>query len=525
MGAMKIKKSYKMKAINYILTVLIIVFFAGCSEDWLELKNPNRPTIENFFKTEQDFVLATNAIYQSLYYDGSYMRFAPLAIDLKGDDVKGDSPWGTIHNTGRFALPTNDIMFEWPWVVFFGGVHRANHVITRIDNIEWEDQTLHDQLLGQALFLRGLYYFHLVCFFNNIPLILEPYESTDAYYPSQVPPEDVWDQIIEDLQAAASLLPSTWSGSDLGRATKGAAMGYLGKAYLFNQEWNLAATQFQNVMNLNIYGLMDDYDHNFTREFENNKESIFEIQFDRTVGGTVLGWVDEPGNDWSKTSARAITYGAENFGFSDVEPTPWIFNEFQVEPDTAGNVDYRLECTIMYNYPGATLYGIPFKEAYPTDTTRIWPSKYENDDDPEYVSIGNEFDWRSGINERLMRYSDILLMYAECQNELGDQATCAQYIQVVRDRVGLPDREAEFAGYTQAQMREQIAHERALEFSFEGHRFDDIRRWGWLSDPVKLEELKAHDEEFNSYVTGREFFAIPQQEMDSNPNARQNQGY
>lgn len=521
---MKFKKLNNMKSVKYIAAMLIITFFAGCNEDWLELSNPNRPTQENFFKSENDFVLATNAIYQTLYYDGSYMRFAPLALDLKGDDVKGDSPWGTIHNTGRFALPNNDIMFEWPWVVFYGGVHRANHVITKIDGIEFENETLKNHLKGQALFLRALYYFHLVTFFNNIPLILEPYESTESFYPSQVRPSLVWDQIYADFLAAAQLLPSEWTGNDLGRATKGAAMGYLGKAYLFNQRWSEAATQVKAVIDLDIYGLMDDYDHNFTREFENNMESIFEIQFDRNVGGTVLGWVDEPGNDWSKCSARAITYGAENFGFSDVLPTRWIFNEFQVEQTTGGEVDPRLKATIMYDYPSATMYGVPFREAY-ADTTVIWPSKYQNDDDPEYVDIGNEFDWRSGINERLMRYSDILMMYAECQNELDDRATCAQYIQMVRDRVDLPDREAEFTGYTQAQMREQIAHERALEFVFEGHRFDDIRRWGWLQDPAKLAELISHDIEFESYVAGKEFFAIPQQEMDTNENIRQNDGY
>jgi len=124
-----------------------------------------------------------------------------------------------------------------------------------------------------------------------------------------------------------------------------------------------------------------------------------------------------------------------------------------------------------------------------------------------------------------MRYSDVLLMYAECQNELNNVAECAKYVQQVRDRVDLPDREAEFAGYTQSQMRDQLGHERLLEFSLEGHRFDDINRWGWLKDPVKLAWLQQRDPEFNSYQAGRELYPIPQTEIDNNPGFKQNPTY
>jgi hypothetical protein len=124
-----------------------------------------------------------------------------------------------------------------------------------------------------------------------------------------------------------------------------------------------------------------------------------------------------------------------------------------------------------------------------------------------------------------MRYADLLLMYAECQNELNNRAESAKYIQLVRNRASLPNREVEFAGLTQTAMRDRIAHERALEFALEGHRFDDIRRWGWLQDPAKLAELNSHDAEFNSYVPGREYFSIPQAEIDVNKNLRQNTGY
>ncbi|HDR88846.1 MAG TPA: RagB/SusD family nutrient uptake outer membrane protein [Bacteroidetes bacterium] len=518
----KNKNVENMKTIKYLVMVAVLMVLApSCSEDFLELTNPNRPDVDNFFKTEEDFWYATNAIYQTLYYDGSYMRFCQLALDLRGDDVKGDSPWDVIHNTGRFSLPNNSIMQEWLWVVFFGGVHRANHVITRIDDIEWTDQEMHDRLLGQAKFLRGLYYMHLVKFFRNIPLILEPYQSADEFYQSQADPELVWDQIYADFSDAADLLPVQWENAkDIGRATRGAALAYLGKAYLFNHRYGDAADQFEDVFDLGIYDLMENYGDNFTEEFENNQESIFEVQFDRDVGGTVLGWVDEPAANWSKTTARAITYGPENFGFSDVLPTRYLFEQFQIEQTVGGEVDPRLRETIIYDYPGCTLYGVAFRDAYP-DHTKIFPKKYQNDQS----GIENEFDWRSGINERLMRYADVLLMYAECMIQLDQPGVAAQYMQMVRDRVDLPDREMEFAAYTKDQLMEQLAHERFLEFALEGHRFDDIVRWGWLYDPDKLAELKVNDPEFEAYVPGREYFSIPQQEIDTNENIRQNPGY
>ncbi|MNE53504.1 SusD family protein [compost metagenome] len=180
---------------------------------------------------------------------------------------------------------------------------------------------------------------------------------------------------------------------------------------------------------------------------------------------------------------------------------------------------------MFYNKPGGMqLYGQDFATFYaanPGDLNDLFCRKYQNSDG-EYA---NEYDWRSGINERLLRYADILLMYAECLNETGDTAGAYTYIQMVRNRVGLPNLSTAKPGLSQDGMREQIGHERFLEFPLEGHRFDDIRRWGWLENPTKLAWLKARDVEFNSYAAGREYFPIPQLEMDNNPGTVQNPSY
>ena len=178
----------------------------------------------------------------------------------------------------------------------------------------------------------------------------------------------------------------------------------------------------------------------------------------------------------------------------------------------------------MYNKPGGVkLYGVDFATKYATDPGNlndIFCNKYENSE-----TKADEFGWKSGINERLLRYADVLLMYAETLNETGDTPGAYTYIQMVRNRAALPNLSTAKPGLTQASMRDQIGHERFLEFALEGHRFDDIRRWGWLQDDAKLAWLKSRDDEFNSYVKGREYFPIPQKEKDYNPGTIQNTGY
>lgn len=509
-----------MKTVKYItLLGLTLLLFFGCSEDWLDLKNPNAQTTDTFWKTETDIEKGVNAAYRSLNFDGTFMRFAQCALDFRGDDCWSPSPWDVLSNTGSFRLANNTIMQQWLWIAFYGVVYRANQVLAHVDNVQFSSSAKKDQFKGEALFLRGLGYYYLVTFFNNIPLILRPYEKSEDFFPSQAKPEEVWAQIYKDFDDASKLLPVSYTGKDIGRATKGAALAFLGKCYLFNHDFTNADAKFKSVIDLGIYDLMPNYGDNFTEEFENNIESIFEIQFERNVGGTALNWVGQPSADGSLTTARAITFAPTPFGWGDAAPTQWIVNEFKVESTIDGKDDPRLRASIFYS--GDTLYGQLFDVVYATNPNKLGCKKYTN-----YKSgRPDEKDWRSGINERLMRYADVLLMYAETQNELDHRDVAAHYIQMVRDRVRLPDREAEFAAYTKEQLRDQLAHERALEFVLEGHRFDDIRRWGWLNDPAKVAMLKTHDSEFNGYTAGREYFSIPQAEIETNPNLKQNPGY
>jgi tetratricopeptide (TPR) repeat protein len=429
-----------------------------------------------------------------------------------------------MYNVGRFNSSIADAsIYGWAYETFYQGIYRCNQVLENVPEIEMEDNALKNRILGQAYFLRGLYLFHAVNMFKNVPLPLD----TSIYHEQKTQAEG-WDQVMSDFETAVELLPKSYDevngldGGQKGRATKGAALAYLGKAQLFTNDFGNAAITFKKVIDLGVYSLVADYRDNYN---ENNSESIFEVQFSRDAGGVDLGWGGAPASGWGKTSARAITYAPRAFGWTDVQPSWALFNDYQQELTIDNQIDPRLDATIFYNKPGGmTLYGHDFATFYansPSDLNDLFCRKYQNSDGDR----ADEYDWRSGINERIMRYADVLLMYAECLNENGSTDLAYDYIQMVRNRVNLPDLKTVKPGMNQQEMRNQIAHERFLEFSLEGHRFDDIRRWGWLQDASKLAWLKSRDSEFETYTPGREYFPIPQTEMDNNPGMVQNDGY
>ncbi len=508
--------------LKYII-IPIIIILAGCKEEWLELSNPNLQTTETFWKTESDVKAGVSAAYMGLLYDGTWMRFVPFALNLKGDDIQSFSPWPVLSLTGKFSIAADPIMAQWPWTSFYGVINRANQVLENIDNFEFESQTTYNQYKGEALFLRAFSYYYLVSFYENVPLVMRTYQDDSDLYPSQATPEEAWASIIADFSEAAELLPTTYDELNLGRATKGAALAFVGKSYLMNHDYTNASSYLKQVIDLGVYDLVDDYADNFTTSNENNIESVFEIQLDRNAGGTVLGWVSEPGSDWSKTTAHAITFAPTPFGFGDAAATQWIYDEYMIEQTIDGEVDSRAVVSMSYDHADCTMYGTPFREAF--DETR-WSSvfirKYTNAFSSERA---DETDWRSDINERVMRYAEVLMMYAECQYELGNPAVAAEYIQMVRDRSNLPDKTDEITAMGKDDFYTQLSHDKVLEFAFEGIRFEDLVRWGWLYDSQRLNELKEHDSEFSGYIQGREYFPIPPGELDKNPNYDQNTGW
>jgi hypothetical protein len=515
-----------MNKIKYIAILFLILTAVSCSESFLERENPNQQTTGTFWKNETDAKKAINACYQSLTMDGLYMRMYPWIMDVRADDCYNTSPWWIEWVVIYVAQPDNPCYYT-PYSVVFEGVWRCNQVLDNIGSIDM-DEDLKNRIIGEAKFLRALFYYHGTILFKDIPLILKVPATAEEMYPKQAKQSEIWAQVYKDFTDAMNILPTKqqYPAADMGRATKGAAAGYLAKSYMFNKEWNLAAPILKDIIDqkMGTYSLYPNYRDNFTEAHENNSESLFEIQFDRNVGGTILGWVGEPASDWSKTSGKARTYAPLGYGWGDITPTDWIFNEYQEDSTIDGQPDPRLRANFLYDYPGSTVYGTPWASSALTDKTKRYIRKYLNDD-----TEPNEVEWRSGINERILRYADILLLYAECLNELGQTDEAYDYIQMVRDRANLPSLRDKKPGMTQEEMRFQISHERAVEFAFEAIRYVDLLRWGWLdlsngSNPY-LDILKTHDDELSRQTVGREYLAIPQNELDVNPNVQQNEGW
>ncbi|WP_462251702.1 RagB/SusD family nutrient uptake outer membrane protein [Ferruginibacter sp.] len=516
-----------MKKILYLLTASCLISISGCDKK-IELTNPNLLTTADFWKTKEQAYAASTSMYNALIVDGSYMRSFPGLTDSRGDDFTGDSPWLDLVLTGQFIIPSTSAPVFWIWREFYLVVNRANQVIANVSKYDASILPTDEKnrILGQAYFLRGLAYYNLATTFKTVPVITAPINSSSEYFTPTATEAALWNQIFTDFAAAEANLPVSYVGvtgldkGEKGRATKGAAAGMLGKSYLFRKDYAKAAIQFEKFFAggalAGVYSLMPDYRDNFKDVNENNAESLFEIQF--TPGtGTDMNWCCDPTAAWKQVQTISITYGQEGKGFSDYLPTRWIYNEYKLERTTANKLDPRLLTTIASHEPTENSI-LSYGGAWNNPLTAIYPRKYTND------GVGNgkpdEFSpfGESGINYRIIRYADILLMYAEVLNELNRTPEAYPFIQQVRARASLPNLATAKPNMTQAQMRDQLAHERALEFAIEGQRINDLIRWGWFSNPAKLAELKSHDPDFNFYTPGNEYLPIPQQELDVNKN-------
>jgi hypothetical protein len=441
-------------------------------------------------------------------------------MDVRSDDGYSTSPWNELRSIGELNITAYNFEVNADtWNHHWRGVFRANQVLANVPNIQM-DEALKNRILGEAKFLRALYYYHLVTIWGNIPLLLQPLQPQDR--PSQVPMEQVWAQIEKDLTEAAAALPVSYTGEEIGRATRGAAFGYLGRAYMMQRKWQQAATAFEWLVTgpgSTLYSLVPNYHNNFRHDTENNSESVFEVQFKMRPENT---GEDAPTSNVG--TSRPPFFAPPGHGFNDANMHRWVLNEFHQERTTTGQRDPRLAFTALYDStdergPDFTLvYGSTFRSKnYNADISRrVWYRKYLDD----YFRI-NQFEvFNSPINFRALRFADVLLMYAEALNNLGRTNDAYQYVNRVRRRAGLADLPT---GMNQQRFQQQIEHERITELTGESVRWNDLARWGYFDDAAKLAILKARDPEFNNFRTDRNrFMPIPQREIDINPNLKQN---
>jgi len=284
----------------------------------------------------------------------------------------------------------------------------------------------------------------------------------------------------------------------------------LGKAHLQQREWSEAEAALKEVIDSGRYDLMANYGDNFTDRFENNVESVFEVQFgDRSFLSA--------GTRGLNISRMVGPCGPS---YCDGRPTRWYLQQFQQDTTVAGQPDPRLDYTLYYK-GGSDVYGVANATYFKDDTTThnvredtlIFFKKYGE----YYLGLPDQ-DWDAGINFRVIRFADVLLMEAEALNELGRTAEAYPFVDRVRARVTMPPLPA---GLTQAEMRDRILRERMFELGLEGQRWADLARHGLITPA-----LQANDAEFDFFVAGKsELLPIPQSEIDLNPNVKQNPGW
>jgi starch-binding outer membrane protein, SusD/RagB family len=503
-----------------ILLLSAVLISQGCG-DKLDISNPNRLAAPDFYQNEEQAVAAVDAVYNVLIIDGLYQRMTPVINDGRSDEISSRSPWPFLTGLSNFTLQGTDGANEIAWAGYYIMVLRANQALENVPTVPGLDEGLRDRLLGQAYFLRALAYFNLANIFERVPLLTAVPQGQDEYYPSnlEVTQEMVYNQVQADLELAIPLLPLNYNsltGPDngqVGRATKGAAQSLLGKVHLYQKRYAEAAAAFKQVIDSQEYALNPNYHNLFTGDASvegADPERIFWAEFTNSTNPE-FNWGGDPSVNWRQFLAVTPTYSRADF--FDFYPTTFLYNEMRAEKTVDDKLDPRYHATILSYEPTegyTTAYGTDWlSRGYGVNDYFI--KKYTN-------AVSGSDPFTSGVNYHIIRYADVLLMYAECLANTSDVANAAKYVQMVRDRANLPDREAEFAGYTVPQFMNQLAHERVMELAIEGSRYNDLKRWGWLENDARLTELKSHDFEFNTFQPAKRVMPIPQSELDRNPN-------
>lgn len=490
-----------MKKILCLLLSFSLMLGSGCS-DFLEEDLTGRYSNATFYKTEAHALLAVNAIYNVASFISTNNVLWVFGDVVSDDAVKGGSAGdqSDIQFLDEFNYSRNNGFIEKFWKHYYEGISRANYLLYYGAGIEM-DPARKARILGEAKFLRAYFYFTLVNTFGEIPLKLNPPLNEGEINKPVSSVEVIYSQIEQDLQEAAQVLDVSYTGSDVGRATKGAAYGLLAKTHLYQAEWDETLAAIASLDALALYSLQPVYKNNFLDSTQNNTESIFEIQHlsgqSPKLGSHLNQWLGP--------------FKYNGYGFD--APTQNFVNEFEITD--GGIADPRLDYTVgREGQPW--IDGTPFDPAQ--SSTGYLQRKHEQPKSEEPI-IGD-----ASLNYVYLRYADVLLMKAEALNELGQTDAALAPLNAVRKRAResylfdtglagtgvIPEGLLPDVSGTQPVVREAIRHERRVELGMEFHRYFDLMRYGAEVAEDALSEMGF------DYETDR-YFLIPQSELDTNP--------
>jgi SusD family. len=485
--------------------LLIILILNSCTSK-LDVKPISDPSVENFYRNQQDFEQAVNAAYNGL---GTYPTRHFFLSEIRSDNmyVPGDGgtyDWNPVNN---FIVNASNTLMSSAWSDCYNTIMRCNSVLDNINEQKVPDQAARDQLTGEAKFIRALMYFDLVRFFGAVPKITKLVGAAEAQEIARSPVSEIYDVIIADLESASQLLPDTYSGAAKGRATRYAAAGLLARVYLTrsgpvlfdkgpvlnSNEYGKARDLLRSIINSGKYAFISDYAQIFSYDNENNSESLFEVQF--KSGGTGTGTV------------------------IPAEMLPTVYMRAAKIPVQGGNDFKFVSNDLLQSYPVADMrLAFNILQGYTDEGGNFVNQNYfKKFLDPKRYGVDLR-DW--GINQPVLRYTDVLMMYAETLLHTGgSQAEADSIVNMVRTRAGLPAVNGVNA--------DQLLEERRREFAAEGLRWHDLVRTGkvvtvmnaWMAKEDERHVMKPMQP---AYI----LYPIPQTAINIRPGLyEQNEGY
>ena len=503
----------------------------GCDDGFLDTIPPAEVADVDFWGQTKDAEMATNVVYRGLlgtnllYLDGGTDN-AFVAKYFVGDGIQFIGNGTHTPTTGWVSTV---------WNGHYTHISYANELLEKIDAIPGLDPALNSRYKGEARFLRAYYYLNLVNLYGDVPLVLKTLTIEEGKAVSRTPSKEVVDQILADLDYAASVLPASWPAANRGRATRGAALALKARAALYAGRYDVAAAAAKAVMDAGTYSLLPSYQNLFWNAGEGSSEVILDRQYLRDQASN---------NVFQLFAPRSL------LGTNDLSPLRSLVDAYEMKdglPITQSplynanspydNRDPRFYATIIH--PGMTFAGRLFDSRPNSPTADAAKSGFDATATGfamvKYVDPADQSSrTNTGLNIILLRYADVLLMYAEAKTELGQiDATVYDAINRVRTRAGMP---SIATGKSQSQLREIIRHERRIELALEGLRLFDIRRWKIADqvlngptfgmDYVEGGVKKVLEVEPRRFNAARDYlWPIPVRETELNSNIKQNPGY
>lgn len=522
-------KGIKLGNIYLCLFILASLIPASCKKNALDTSPTDRLINSYFWANQNDAQYAVNAIYNQI-----------PAIDYIYMDGASDNAFNqkTYERAYPFGNGTQDPASIWAvnfWANSYKGIQRVNYFLENIDRVPNLAVPIKNQYIGEARFLRAMFYNDLIDLYGDVPLVTKSLDVSNGGVPRDSK-KVVYNFIISELDSIYPLLPPSYTGSSIGRVTSGAVLALKARVHLRQNNYTEARIAAKALMDLNRYSLYPDYAKLFTYAGENNAEIIFDKQYVATTYSNNISRLLSPVSnqgDGSLVPIKALVDAYECTDGQTIDVSPLFDRNAPYE-----NRDPRLKATIIT--PGSTFNGKVFNPLPGSGTVDMIASSQNASitgfNFKKYVNLEDlaQNNNNGGINVIILRYADVLLTYAESSIETNAiDASVYKAINDVRQRaglVGIPN------NLTKEQLRTIVRRERQVELPLEGCRLFDIRRWKTaevvMNQPAQgitylkngvLTVAPAENRKFN---VGRDYlWPIPQREIFVNKTLVQNPGY